>query len=193
MRSIAALNRRLNCQPGSQKAKGIVCSWLSLFLSVFFCVTAVAAPNAATSAGAITGVWMTPKGKACVRIYRSKDGEFSGEIIWLRDATYPKDFVNRSLAGKPRVDHHNPDATLRGRPLLGLHVLDEFTYFSEEDVWAAGRCYNPEDGETYKCELWLSDNGRILHVRGYFGIFYKTQTWTRGALSVPSQHVPDNR
>jgi uncharacterized protein (DUF2147 family) len=36
---------------------------------------------------------------------------------------------------------------------------------------------DPEDGKTYKAEIWVE--GDTLKVRGYVGVFYKTQTWLK--------------
>ena len=41
----------------------------------------------------------------------------------------------------------------------------------------AGKIYNPKNGKTYKCSIWL--DGANLKVRGYLGVFYETQTWKR--------------
>jgi uncharacterized protein (DUF2147 family) len=45
------------------------------------------------------------------------------------------------------------------------------------DEYAAGNILDPEEGKVYKCKLWLE--GTELKVRGYWGPFYRTQTWTR--------------
>ena len=34
-----------------------------------------------------------------------------------------------------------------------------------------------KNGKNYKCSIWL--DGDKLKVRGYIGVFYETQTWTR--------------
>ena len=47
-----------------------------------------------------------------------------------------------------------------------------------KDKWEGGKIYNPKNGKTYKCTIWLEGNN--LKVRGYLGIFYETQTWKRG-------------
>ena len=36
---------------------------------------------------------------------------------------------------------------------------------------------DPEDGKIYKGEVWVEDGK--LKVRGYLGMFYKTQTWLK--------------
>ena len=43
--------------------------------------------------------------------------------------------------------------------------------------WEGGKIYNPMNGKTYKCTIWLE--GNTLKVRGYVGVFYETHTWTR--------------
>ena len=43
--------------------------------------------------------------------------------------------------------------------------------------WEGGKIYNPKNGKTYKCSIWLDGNN--LKVRGYVAMFYETQTWTR--------------
>ena len=46
-------------------------------------------------------------------------------------------------------------------------------------VWLkeGGKIYNPKNGKTYKCSIWLDGNN--LKVRGYVAMFYETQTWTK--------------
>jgi uncharacterized protein (DUF2147 family) len=38
---------------------------------------------------------------------------------------------------------------------------------------------DPDDGKVYKSEVWLEDGK--LKVRGYLGLFYRTQTWLKGS------------
>jgi uncharacterized protein (DUF2147 family) len=37
---------------------------------------------------------------------------------------------------------------------------------------------DPEDGKVYKAEIWREAG--TLKVRGYLGMFYRTQTWVKG-------------
>lgn len=145
-------------------------------------MAAMPAPAAATGAAmAVTGVWATPKDKSHVRIYRGQDGKFYGRIVWLKQPDYPQDFADRALAGKPKVDRHNPDKALRGRPVLGLVVLTDFRYLPAGKAWGKGKCYDPEKGKTYNCRMWLRDGGNKLQVRGYVWIFHRTEAWSRVA------------
>ena len=42
-----------------------------------------------------------------------------------------------------------------------------------------GTIYNAENGHVYDTKIWLSPDGEKLHIRGYWGIFYGTNIWTR--------------
>lgn len=154
-----------------------------LFAVLPFLAFARAVPPAvATAAGpaeAANGVWTTPKDKSHVRIYQADDGTCRGRIVWLKQPDYPAGYKNKTLAGKPKVDRHNPDKRLRTRPVQGLVILTGFRYSPKQHAWTGGKCYDPEGGKTYKCRMWLVAGGKRLKVRGYVWIFHKTQTWRR--------------
>lgn len=117
----------------------------------------------------ILGVWKDGKGKGHVQIFK-QDGKYYGKVIWLSN---PKD-VN----GKPKLDKHNPNTSLRDKPLIGLTMLKNFKY--DDNEWSGGQIYNPSDGKEYKAFMKLMDPN-TLSVRGYVGIslFGKTDTWIR--------------
>ncbi|WP_455384407.1 DUF2147 domain-containing protein [Acidihalobacter prosperus] len=137
------------------------------------------AAGAATASDAVVGTWVTPNDKSHVIIQRQADGSYAGRIVWLKQPDYPADFENPALAGKPKIDRHNPKPDLRARPVLGLDVLKGFRYQPAQNNWDHGSCYDPEGGKTYNCKMWLTDGGKKLYVRGYVWIFHKTQVWTR--------------
>lgn len=139
---------------------------------------AMPAAKPADPAAVVTGLWVTPNDKSRVRIYKAADGKYDGRIVWLKQPDYPADFSDKSLAGKPKVDRHNPDKSLRSRPVLGLDILTGFQYSPSDHDWRKGKCYDPEDGKTYTCRMWLKDDDTLM-VRGYVWIFHKTQTWHR--------------
>lgn len=132
-------------------------------------------------ADAVTGVWITSGGKSHVKIYRGGDGRYYGKIVWLKEPRYPANYDDPALAGKPKVDINNPDASLRDRPVLGMLVLTDFKYYAPDDDWRHGKCYDPQKGETYDCKMWLEpkSNGDVLKVRGFVWIFHRTETWHR--------------
>ena len=114
----------------------------------------------------ITGKWMTEDGEAVVEIYQSGD-KLNGKIVWLKNAI--------NAQGKLLIDHENPDKSKRTRTLIGLLMLMDFK--QNDGKWEGGKIYDPSEGKTYKCGIWL-EKGK-LKVRGYAGMFYQTQTWTR--------------
>ena len=144
-----------------------------LLMSVFLLVSVAHGAER----NAILGAWNTPNDKAKVKIFRCGD-DFCGKIIALKQPDYPAD-DKQGMAGKPKVDRHNPDPALRSRPVCGLQIMKGFSY-AGGDSWVGGRIYDPASGKTYKCKLKLATPHR-LKVRGYIGIslFGRTETWTR--------------
>jgi uncharacterized protein (DUF2147 family) len=47
----------------------------------------------------------------------------------------------------------------------------------EEKTLAEGTILDPESGKIYQCKIWLE--GEDLKVRGYWGPFFRTQTWKK--------------
>jgi uncharacterized protein (DUF2147 family) len=115
----------------------------------------------------IIGKWLSEDGEGITEIYE-QNGKYFGKIHWLKKPNDNK--------GVPFTDTENPDKKLRLQPLLGLVILKDFVYKNNE--WKNGTIYDPTNGKTYTCTMWLTDNN-TLKVRGYWGLFYQTQTWTR--------------
>jgi uncharacterized protein (DUF2147 family) len=114
----------------------------------------------------ILGKWLTDDGEAIIEIYKHQ-GKFNGRIVWLKN--------EKDTNGKPWLDSENPKKELRHRPIIGLDILSGLTY--ENGKWTGGTIYDPDNGKTYKCSMWI-ESGK-LKVRGHLGVFYDTQTWTR--------------
>ena len=115
----------------------------------------------------ILGKWLNEEQDATVEVYKKGDNYY-GKIVWLEDSSYSDDF--------------NPDPTLRERKVLGVNILQAFNYISGENAWQNGTIYNPRNGKTYSCKMWLNKNGS-LSIRGFVGFSFlgKTTTWTRPA------------
>ena len=109
----------------------------------------------------VIGKWVTEGGDSQVEIYQNGD-QLCGKIIWLKK-------------GDGQLDVHNPDNSMRSRKLLGVNILTGLQ--NKGDKYEGGKIYNPKNGKTYKCSLWLEGNN--LKVRGYVAMFYETQTWTK--------------
>lgn len=140
------------------------------------CVTGLILAAGAVRAGEpeVTGWWFDQSGQAGIRIERCGD-RLCGTIRWLREPLAP--------SGGIRTDIHNDDPARRGQPICGLQILGNFRP-DEPGEWVGGWIYNPEDGETYKSTMRLTEAG-TLRVRGYVGISLlgKSQTWTRPAVT----------
>ena len=122
----------------------------------------------------ILGVWLNEDKDAHVEIYES-GGKYFGKIIWLKEPI-------REETGKPKLDRENEDESLRSRPVMGMLLLNEFS-FDGDDEWEDGTIYDPKNGKTYKCymEFEDEDNKDNLKVRGFIGfsLLGRTTYWTR--------------
>ena len=93
-----------------------------------------------------------------------RDGELLGIIRAINNPTYTRE-ENPDRAGQPRTDDHNPDSTLRSRPMVGISILSDYEY--RKGLWQ-GRIYDPDTGNTYQSRARLARDGR-LKIRGYIG------------------------
>lgn len=122
----------------------------------------------ADNADLITGTWLVSKKDGKIKIYKAANGKYYGKIIWGDD---PND-----ENGNPKKDTKNPDPSLRSKNIIGLIILNDFTY--EDEEYTGGTIYDPQEGKVYTAKMWLT-NDDTLQVRGYWGFFYRTETWTR--------------
>jgi len=67
----------------------------------------------------------------------------------------------------------------KGAPLLGLEIIRGARKAEGKDVWEGGKILDPENGRNYTLRMTPIEGGRKLEVRGSFGPFGRTQTWTR--------------
>jgi uncharacterized protein (DUF2147 family) len=142
---------------------------------VLFSIILTAAPAGAVDADSVIGFWNTQDHDALFEIYRC-GSLYCGRISSLEEPNYP--LTDKLMPGMPKVDRHNPNPALRNRTLVGLPLIFGFHY--EGDNSWQGKIYNPENGETYRCNFSMAGEDR-LKVRGYIGIplLGRTQTWTR--------------
>ncbi|MBV9673002.1 MAG: DUF2147 domain-containing protein [Verrucomicrobia bacterium] len=100
-----------------------------------------------------------------------KNGTLVGSVISINE---PK-----ASAEQIKTDIHNPDASKRNRPLIGLLFMTGFVK-KTDTRWENGTIYDPKTGNTYRCNLEMEGADRIK-VRGYIGIaaIGRTAIWTR--------------
>ncbi len=127
-----------------------------------------------TEADKIQGTWLNQEGTSHIQIYKAINGQFAGKfygkIVWLKEP---------NENGKPKVDKENPNKGSRGKGLIGLIILRDFKYDSDDKEWSGGTIYDPKNGKTYSS--FMAMDGNKLNVRGYVGISLlgRTAVWTR--------------
>lgn len=145
---------------------------LLLILTLAVLPLATVTAQAPADAGdRLIGVWEPSHGKARVKIEKI-GSKYYGKIVWLREPNDP-------VTGTAKVDKNNPDEALRTVPLRGFRLLKDFVY-TDNDEWAEGTIYDPENGSTYNCVIALKD-ANTLDIRGYIGVkaLGRTDVWKR--------------
>lgn len=124
---------------------------------------------ASGSAGADTptGVWRLQSGKLTVRVTYCGGQNLCATIIGLAK---PLD-----KTGKPKVDHENPNPSLRGRRVVGLQVVSGMKP-AGTNQWR-GRIYNADDGGNYRASASVSGNS--LLITGCWGPICKKNRFNR--------------
>jgi uncharacterized protein (DUF2147 family) len=67
----------------------------------------------------------------------------------------------------------------KDKPMLGLEIIRGGSRAADGESWEGGLILDPENGREYRLRLTPRGNGQKLEVRGFFGPFYRTQTWLR--------------
>lgn len=118
-------------------------------------------------AQSIVGTWktvddVTGKTKSLIKIYEAQNGKVYGKVEKILDTSKGEDPLCTLCPG----DRKN-------KKILGMVLIRDMV--KSGDVWKDGKILDPENGKEYSCKLWV-ENGQ-LKVRGYWGVFYRTQTW----------------
>ena len=139
-------------------------TWGVIVLGVMF------GAGLAAAAESPVGTWKTideKSGKPVSEVQLfEQGGKLNGKITAL---TEPND-----KAGKPKACTACKGDD-KDKPIVGLVIVKDLT--PDGDRYKGGTILDPEDGKVYKAELWTEDGK--LKVRGYLGVFYKTQTWLK--------------
>ena len=120
---------------------------------------------------AVGGMWKTvdeKSGKVISEVQLYQQGsKLFGKITALAGPT--------DAQGKPRACTKCQGGD-KDKPIVGLVIVKDLA--PDGDRYKGGTILDPEDGKVYKAEIWTEDGK--LKVRGYLGVFYKTQTWVKG-------------
>jgi uncharacterized protein (DUF2147 family) len=129
--------------------------------------------TAALAQATPVGLWKTiddetKKEKSLVRIVEN-GGALTGRIEKVLDPTAKPDDVCDKCTDERK-----------GKPIVGLTIIrnakaDE----ADKALWTGGDITDPNNGKTYRLRLKPLDGGKHLEVRGYFGPFFRNQTWIR--------------
>lgn len=119
---------------------------------------------------AVYGIWATSG--TMIEVQPAGDS-LSARIIALKNPNW-REKDGAGVVGEPKTDIHNPDASLRDRPLIGIEMLQDYTF--RDGKWH-GRLYLPSNGTTWTSTARVK-NGK-LHIRGYIGLSLlgKTQSF----------------
>ena len=110
-----------------------------------------------TAADKVLGKWYTDDKETIVEIYKT-GGKYFGKVVWLMEENEDD--------GTAKVDDDNPDPKLQSRPIMGLNILKGFSYDTEDKEWADGTIYDPKNGKTYDCYMWMETPGE-LQIKGF--------------------------
>jgi len=124
----------------------------------------------ALAAGSPAGKWKTvdeKSGKVVseVELY-DEDGKLYGKIVGLTDPN--------NAQGQPKKCTACTGED-KDKPIVGLVIIKGLS--PDKDRYKGGTILDPDDGKVYKAEIW--EEGGKLKVRGYLGVFYRTQTWVK--------------
>lgn len=120
----------------------------------------------------VVGEWTTiddatKKKKSKVQLFKY-EGKLYGKINYL----YPRE----GRGDNPKCTACTGD--MKDEPLVGLPIVKGLRWNGTE--WEKGTIVDPENGKTYVVKMWLDPkDSNKLNVRGYIGVFYRTQTWER--------------
>lgn len=108
----------------------------------------------------------TGEAKSIVEIYK-RDGKVFGKITKL--------FREPDQDPDPICDECPEDDPRYNQKVIGMEIIKNLE--KDGDEYSGGTVLKPDEGKIYKCKIWLE--GDKLKVRGYWGLFYRTQTWVK--------------
>lgn len=119
----------------------------------------------------VIGKWKTiddssGKERSIVELYERK-GLVYGKVV--------KTFPGPGEDPDPICDQCAADDPRYKKKIIGMEILQQMKKTGAE--YSEGNILDPENGKIYRCKLWLEDGD--LKLRGYWGPFYRTQTWKK--------------
>ena len=141
-------------------------------------VLAISSPSEASAADP-SGIWAKDDGSAKVEIKKCGRG-LCGSVVWLRNPNNSR--------GNPLHDVRNENASLRGRPIIGLPLFSNMR-LTAPNTWV-GNVYNPVEGRIYTDVKLTLVSSRQIVLRGCrTWLMCGEKTWTRSTLP-PASTTP---
>ncbi|QOI98358.1 MAG: DUF2147 domain-containing protein [Flammeovirgaceae bacterium] len=104
--------------------------------------------------------------KSVVEIYE-RNGKVFGRVI----QTFPKPGQNPD----PVCSKCDSEDERYNKKIIGMEIMKDLIKSGNE--YTNGNILDPENGKVYRCKVWLE--GVNLKLRGYWGPFWRTQTWLK--------------
>jgi len=140
-------------------------------MKVFFTLIITCFFSLALNAQSVFGKWKTiddetGEAKSVVEIYQQNEKVY-GKIIKL--------FRQPGENPDPLCDECPEDDPRYKQKVIGMEIIKGLE--KDGDEYVGGTVLKPDEGKIYKCKIWIEDGK--LKIRGYWGLFYRTQTWVR--------------
>ncbi|MEP2772314.1 MAG: DUF2147 domain-containing protein [Fulvivirga sp.] len=138
-------------------------------MKFILCTILIITSFSAVNAQEILGKWKTiddetGEEKSVVEIYTS-NGKYYGKIIKL--------FREPDQNPDPICDKCPSDDPRYMEKVIGMEIIKDLE--KDGDEYVNGTVLKPDEGKIYKCKIWIEEDK--LKIRGYWGWFYRTQTW----------------
>ncbi|MCK6617436.1 MAG: DUF2147 domain-containing protein [Cyclobacteriaceae bacterium] len=119
----------------------------------------------------VVGKWKTiddtsGEVKSVVEIYE-RNGKVYGKVV----QTFPKPGQNPD----PVCSKCDLEDERYNKKIIGMEIMKDLIKSGSE--YTNGDILDPENGKVYRCKVWLE--GVNLKLRGYWGPFWRTQTWLK--------------
>jgi len=116
----------------------------------------------------VLGKWKTVdesgEEKSIIEIFERNDKVY-GKIVRIFTQEDPDPICDQCPSDDPRF----------GKKIIGMEIIKDMVKDGEE--YTQGTILDPQDGKIYRSRIWTE--GADLKVRGYWGPFYRTQTWKK--------------
>ncbi len=137
---------------------------IKLTITLLF-ILFIAGPSIAQKADELIGKYRLPN-KLDVEIFK-ENGKYYGKIIALSD-----------FEEGPTTDIHNSDKSKHNDPLIGMQIINDLEYDSEENRWINGSIYGPEKGITLNLKVVEMKDNEIVVIGSKY-MFWKTLVWEK--------------